>query len=156
MTLTSFRSEWHECSLVLYVLKCSSVKVWVCAFMFLTTNVGWQMPQRSDWKIYKSTNHMYIPLLWPVSVLNSQQTLWSDDIQSIPQTANRTPIEISRENVDGIWRNISHQNGIESETYRIIGEYKWRKWKSKQWSRVRILKWKVINHNGSRCSNFAC
>ena len=42
-TLTSFRSEWHECTLVLYVLKCLSVQVWVSAFMSPTTNVGWQM-----------------------------------------------------------------------------------------------------------------
>ena len=41
--LTSFRSESHECTLVLYVLKCLSVKEWVSAFTSPTTHVGWEM-----------------------------------------------------------------------------------------------------------------
>ena len=57
---------------------------------------GWDSP------IYKSTNHIYIPHIGSVSVFDSQQTLSSDDIQSIPHSAYGTPIGIPMENLHRI------------------------------------------------------
>ena len=89
--------------------------------------------QRSDLQIYKSTNHMYIPLLWPVSVLNSnkhhRQTIYNrshklrTERQSkfqgriamvfewmyyIKMDLNRTHKESSRNTSEGNENQISH------------------------------------------------
>ena len=42
--------------------------------------------QRSNLPIYKSTNYIYVPHSWPVSVLDSAQTPSSDGTQSNPHT----------------------------------------------------------------------
>ena len=111
--------------------------------------------QRSDLQIYKSTNHMYIPLLWPVSVLNSnkhhRQTIYNRShklrterqskfqgsiamvfewMYNIKLELNRTHKESSRNTSEGNENQINHY-------------------------REQTLKWKgIINRKGLRCSNF--